>query len=173
VRRHEELTKAALLKDDSGVNILLEFIFSLVVMVILFTLMLLFISNIISNSDRTILTEEYDIIANDVANRMSAFSSEVYLNDQKGSYDSTVVENHVVYFDLPEPINNKQYQVEISYTNKMGTVRVSYVSDSTIYSIATFYSYIPVEDNSFNSHQGRYSIYYKMSDNKIKVENVI
>lgn len=168
------MTKDELWKDDSGVNILLEFLFSLIMVVILFTIMMLVIGNIISSSDRIVLKEEFDIIANDLANRISAFSSEVYLNDHKGSFDSTVVSDKAAYFDLPEPVKGRQYQVDITYDqgSKIGTVKVSYVSDSNVYSIATFPSEIKVEQYSFNSHQGKYEIYYD-NDKMIKARNYI
>lgn len=156
------MIKDGLLKDDSGVTIILEFIFSLVVMVILFTIMMLVLGNIIENGNHVALKEEYDIIANDVANRVSAFSSEVYLNDQKGTYESTTIGSQVLYFDLPEPVNGKQYQVDVSYDagKQTGTVRVSAVADSTIYSTATFRSVKTVAQSSFNSQPERYEMSY-------------
>lgn len=164
------------LKDDSGVNILLEYLFSLIVTVILFTILILLIGNIMDVSDHIALKEEYDIISNDVANRISAYSSEVYLNDQRGVYDSTVVSVESTYFDLPEPMSNKQYQVDVDYTPAAGakpeywTVKVSSTSDSSIYSTATFTSNIDVRTPvSFNSHQGQYRIYYDRTNQQIIV----
>jgi hypothetical protein len=130
-------------------------------MVIIFSLMIMFIGDIMSSSDRIVLKEEFDIIANDIANRMSAYSSEVYLvNSQtEGAYDSTIVNEGIIYFDLPELVKGKQYRVDVSYNDHMGTIKVTYTANSNVYSTAKFWSDISVEPTTFYSQQGDYKLY--------------
>jgi hypothetical protein len=161
------------LKNDNGVNILLEYLFSLMVMVILFSLMIMTIGNVMNNTDRIVLKEEFDIVANDLANRITAFSDEITLTKQTAGINSTTtVDSHTVYFDLPELVSGKQYVVDVSYNNtlKSGTVTVTYASNINIYSIATFNTTIPVNSCHFYSQQGKYGIYY-LSNNTIDVGN--
>jgi hypothetical protein len=164
-----------LTRDDSGVNITLEYIFSLMIMVILFSMMVLTIGNIQTNSDRIVLKEEFDIISNDLANRISAFSNEVYLSNQTGTNRQVIVNNNIVYFDLPELVQGKQYNVSITYNDTAipysGTVRVTYMSNVNVYSTATFYSHIPVNNSSFYSQQGKYYIFFEKASGQIKVRN--
>lgn len=161
----------ALIRDDLGVNITLEYIFSLMVMIILFSMMVLTIGNIQTNSDRIVLKEEFDIIANDLANRISAFSNEVDLSEQTSTNRQIIVNSNMVYFDLPELVQGKQYDVSITYDPSLhtGTVKVTYMSNVNIYSTAMFYSPIPVDERSFYSQQGRYGIFYESG--KIVVRN--
>lgn len=160
-------------RDVSGVNITLEYIFSLMIMVILFTIMVLIIGDIQSNSDRIVLKEEFDIISNDLANRISAFSSELYISDRTETYRQVTVSENVLYFDLPELVNGKQYNAIITYDSDLdiGTIKVVSMDNVNIYSTATFYSQIEVQDSSFYSQQGKYSLYYDDTDKEIKVRN--
>jgi hypothetical protein len=160
-------------RDDSGVNITLEYMFSLMVMVILFSMMVLIIGNIQTNSDRIVLKEEFDIISNDVANRISAFSNEVYLSEQTGTNRQVIVDDNMIYFDLPELVQGKQYNVSIIYDPSLntGTVKVTYMSNVNIFSTASFYSHIAVKNSSFYSQQGKYNIYFNKSSGEIEVRN--
>lgn len=159
------------LGDDSGVNILLEYLFTLIVMVMLFSIMVLTINNVMDISDRIVLKEEFDIISNDVANRISAFSSEIYLNNKMNMNSTTLVDNQRAYFELPELVRGKQYKVDVTYDNSLryGKVVVSYASNSNIYSSTTFTTMLPVSNTSFYSQQNRYDLYYDRMNNKIEI----
>jgi hypothetical protein len=168
--------KTELPNDDSGVNIILEYLFTLVVMVILFSMMIMTIGNVMDTTDRIVLKEEFDIIANDIANRISAYSSEVYIINGSGTDDCTFVDDHVVYFDLPELVQGKQYQVSIDYDTdeNQGTVKVTYEKNVNVYSTAYFTSKIPVNGTApFYSQMGRYGIILDKSKSppEIKVVN--
>jgi hypothetical protein len=122
--------------------------------------------NTTDNADRIVLKEECDIIANDVSNRISTFSSEVSLNDKISSNFITDIQGQVAYVDLPTFGQGKQYKVSITYDNiaHSGEVTVSYASNSNVYSIATFNSTKPVKEGSFYSTTGRYGLYYDGSN---------
>jgi hypothetical protein len=157
-------------KDDSAVNILIEYILMLVISMTLFTILLLILHNTTATADKIVLTEECDILANDISNRISTFSSEVYLTDSTSTSVSTDIDNQVTYVDLPRLVQGKQYKVDITYNSgtHAGKVIVSYASDSTVYSVATFNSLVPVEAASFYSTADRYGLYYSGS-NKVEM----
>jgi hypothetical protein len=142
----------------------------LVISLALFTVLLLIMHNTTDNADRIVLKEECDIIANDVSNRISTFSSEVSLNDKISSNFITDIQGQVAYVDLPTFGQGKQYKVDITYNSgtHAGKVIVSYASDSTVYSVATFNSLVPVEAASFYSTADRYGLYYSGS-NKVEM----
>lgn len=150
------------LGDDSGANILLEYIYTLIVTMVLFSIIVLLIANMRSVSDSIALKEELDIVANDVADRLSAFTCNAYMNSQPDVNSTAIIQGQGVYFDLPELVEGKQYNVNITYSDsqKVGTVVVSYVSNTNVYSTATFKAMEPVKNVSFNSQDGRYGIYY-------------
>jgi hypothetical protein len=108
-----------------------------------------------------------------VANRISAFSNEVYLSEQTGINRQVIVDNNMIYFDLPELVQGKQYNVSIIYDPSLntGTVKVTYMSNVNIFSTAAFYSHIPVKNSSFYSQQGKYNIYFKKPSGEIEVRN--
>jgi len=141
---------------------MLEYIFTLGITVALFAIVVLMIGNMKTNSDNIAIKEELDIVANDVADRLSAFTSNVYINSQPDVNSSAYIYTQGVYFDLPELVEGKQYNVSISYssTDKTGTVLVSYVTNTYVNSTATFKASVPVTNTTFNSQPGRYGIYY-------------
>ncbi len=152
----------SLAKDNVGVTALMDYMFMMMITLIIFTIMLLMVQQVLSKSDSIVLKEEFDIISNDVANRLSAFSSEVSLNGQSGDDEKASVGHQAVYFDLPGLVRGKQYNVDVTYDSalKKGTVTVSYVSNSNIMSRATFYSETGISHCNFNSQAGRYRVYY-------------
>jgi hypothetical protein len=164
--------RKAFKKDDSGVSVMVEYLMTLAITMVLFTIFLLFIQNTLDTTDRIALKEEFDIISNDVASRISAFSSENNLAGQSTSISNTVVDEQKVVFSLPQLVNGKQYNIKVDHptgTNQ-GTVTVTYVSNSNIYSTATFYSDLNVKTNpasSFNSQPGQYSLTYDKASSKI------
>jgi hypothetical protein len=162
------------LENDDGVNILLEYLFSLTVMVILFSLMVMTIGSIMNNTDRIVLKEEFDIVSNDLSNRITAFSDEILMTQQTGMNVSSTVDDHTAYFDLPELVSGKQYVVEITYDDslKAGKVKVTYEGNTNVYSIATFNSTVKVKNGvKFYSQQGKYGLYYYPANNTIDVGN--
>jgi len=160
-------------KDDTGVNIILDYLLTFIITMILFTMMIMIINDVMNISDRIVLKEEFDIISNDIANRVYAFASDVNMSKNMGLNSSVAVLYHTAYFDLPELIQSKQYRVDITYDEStyIGTVVVTYVSNSNVFSTSTFYSLIPVEEAHFYSQQGRYGIFYNSTLAKIQVRN--
>jgi hypothetical protein len=79
-----------------------------------------------------------------------------------------------VVFSLPQLVKDKQYNIDVDYdsTNKKGTVTVTYVSNSNIFSKANFYSDVEVNDVSFNSQPGQYSLEYSPDAITLTTEGV-
>jgi hypothetical protein len=129
-------------------------------MVIIFSIMLLLISDISNTTDRIVLKEECSIIANNIANHLSDFSNEIYMTNQTGTNSATLVQGHVIYLDLPEFTQGKQYKVDISDANitTPGNVIVTYVGNSNVYSNASYKAMIKVNKVTFYSTQGRYYV---------------
>lgn len=160
-------------KDDLAANILIEYLLTLAISMALFVILLLIMHNTTDNADRIVMKEECDIIANDIANRISTFSSEVNITDQNGSNSITDIPSQVTYVDLPTLVQGKQYKVAITYDGvaKSGKVLVSYASNSNIYSIATFSSTKTIKEGSFYSTTGRYGLYYDGTTNKVEMRS--
>jgi hypothetical protein len=139
---------------------------------LIFAIVVLLIGNMKTNSDSIAIREELDIVANDVADRLSAFTSNVYMNNRSDVNSTAYIHGQGVYFDLPELVEGKQYNVRITCwdNNNTGTVLVSYVSNTYVNSTATFKASVPVENTSFNSQPGRYGIYYTTSGGSPIVE---
>jgi len=161
-------------KDGDGVSVMVEYLMTLAITMVLFTIFLLYIQNTLDTTDRIALKEEFDIISNDVANRISAFSSENELAGESTLISDTVVDKQKVVFSLPQLVNGKQYNIDVDYdsTNKKGIVTVTYVSNSNIFSKATFYSDVEVNDVSFNSQPGQYSLVYSPTAITLQTEGV-
>jgi hypothetical protein len=165
--------RKALKKDDTGVSVMVEYLMTLAITMVLFTIFLLLIQNTLDTTDRIALKEEFDIISNDIASRISAFSSENSLAGQGTSISTTTVNEQKVIFSLPQLVNGKQYNIKIEYYgDDSGKVIVTYVSNSNIYSEATFYSTVEVEPVSFNSQPGQYSLVYDDSKIILQTEGI-
>ncbi len=148
------------IEDESGVNILLEYIYTLIVTMVLFTIIVLMVANMKGVSDSIAIEEQLDVIANDVADRLSAFTSNVYMNSQQDDSFKAIIAGHSVYFELPQLVEGKQYSINISTSGTLGTVVVSYASNSNVKSAATFKALVPVKNATLYSQDGAYGIYY-------------
>lgn len=164
-------------KDDSGANLLIEYMFTIIIAAILFGILLLSLQSIITRSDQIIMGEEQSIAANIVANQLSDYSNELYLNDltlqltnpadYSPLYSADATLASARSFDIPKPYTGKQYSIEVTdddftycdgTTRHRGVVKVTYVSDPSIYSTATFNSRVPVQDNIITCNTYRLKI---------------
>jgi len=148
------------IKDESGVNILLEYIYTLIVTMVLFTIIVLMVANMKGVSDSIAIKEQLDVIANDVADRLSAFTSNVYMNSQKDDNSMAIIAGHGVYFELPQLVEGKHYSINIYSSDNRGTVEVTFALDSNVKSTATFKALVPVKNTTLYSQDGEYGIYY-------------
>lgn len=140
--------------DDSGASMLLEYIFTIGISSVLFALILTSLSSTMNTSDRIVMGEEMDITASIIANQLASYSNELQmnditlqLNDYTHLYSVAATQDSVRYFDVPRPYGGKQYSIEVSDGGpgiQQGIVKVTYLLDQSISSIATFNSPVPV-----------------------------
>lgn len=143
-------------REDSGASILIEYIFTITILSVLFTMIILYLGTTMTRSDRIVMSEELDITASIIANQLSHYSNELQLNDitlQSPNYAeltylaATKVSERT--FIVPRPYGNKQYSIKVEDLGSgRGRVTVTYLSDETINTVTTFSSPVPVEDNT-------------------------
>ena len=68
-------------KDDSGVSVIIEYIFTTALAVVLFSMLLMNLGSIMSKSDRIVMGEEMDIAASILSNQLSDYSNELQLSN--------------------------------------------------------------------------------------------
>lgn len=137
-------------KNDSGSNVLIEYLFTIIISTILFAMLLLSLQSVLAKSDQLIMSEEIDIASSIVANQLSDFSNGLWLNDYTGTYSLADSAGGERYFSIPEPYGDKQYSIEVSdevidANNRRGKVKVTFQSDPDVYSIFTFNTPYPVQ----------------------------
>ncbi len=141
-------------KDDSGVSILVEYIFTTAIAAVLFSMLLMNLGSIMTKSDRIVMGEELDIAASILSNQLSDYSNELQLNSYTQLFSLVSTEDSARYFDLPEPYGGKQYIIEVKDDSTVypadpdkhrGIIKVTYGLDPTVYSVATFNSPVPVQ----------------------------
>lgn len=155
--------------DDSGVSVLLEYIFTIGIASVLFAILLTSLGSTMYNSDRIVVNEELDIAASIVANQLASYSNELYLNDitlqlsdYTSLYTASATQDSARYFDVPRPYGGKQYSINVTDDGtgaQRGIVKVTYLSDASVYSVATFNSPVPVQPvtiicNTYNLKAG-------------------
>lgn len=180
----------SVIRDDSGASMLLEYVFTITISALLFTMLLMNLGSIMDKSDRIVMGEEMDIAANIVANQLTDYSNELYLNDitlslppsgYSSLYSMAVTQDASFrYFNLPKPYSGKQYTIEVwdsgeSYIGESlqrGIVKVSYVSDPSVYSIANFNSPIPIKPDTIICNSYSMKISYDRNAKKMVLEEV-
>lgn len=158
--------------DDSGVSVLLEYIFLMTITAVLFSLFIIVLYSIFTNADQVIIGDELGIVSNDVAGRISGFSGGVYLNQYSDPAWNSNVPGSTQTIDLPGLVSNNQYQVYIDYdpTTKSGIVTASYKSSFTANKTAGFRSDISVVPVVLQSTNQKVNLYYDSPGNKIILE---
>jgi hypothetical protein len=169
--------------DDSGASMLLEYIFLIIISALLFTMLLMNLGSIMSKSDRIVMDEEVDIAASIVANQLADYSNELYLNDitlRMSDYSSIysmadTQDDNFRYFNLPKPYSGRQYIIEVQDSNEglqRGIVKVTYVSDPGVYSVANFNSPVPVKTETIICNSYNMKVSYDPSANEMVLEEV-
>jgi type II secretory pathway pseudopilin PulG len=165
-----------LYEDDAGVSVMIEYIFAIVIMSVLFTMVVLLMNSMINNSDNIVTEQELGIVAHDISNRMSSFSQKISADQYVSDYQTNTVSENSKTIDLPDLVGGKPYTIDIScdsvtypgtYT---GTVKVSYSQNPNINRSVSFASAYEVEATTFSSNSADLKIYYDDSGvGKIKV----
>lgn len=139
-------------KDETGASLLIEYILTIVIAAILFTLLLLNLQAIMTKSDRIVMGEEMDIAASIIANQISDYSNELMLNEYTGDFAAAGYPDVPAItisrgFKVPKPYGERQYIVEVTPdpTGDRGKVKVMYGSDPDLYTIVTYNSQYPIE----------------------------
>lgn len=157
--------------DDSGASVLIEYMFLIVIMAIFFTMFLFLLNTVIVNSNRVVIMQELDIVANDVANRIVAFSGKVAIEQYNNTYWASDVSSNTEEIELPDMVNGKPYNVQVTYSDSTGAyaVKVTYGDDYSINSTAHFRSGTKVTPSMINSTGYNPRIYYEKTEGSIKL----
>lgn len=163
--------RKSMLNDSTGTNILIEYTLTFCVLAALFVVLLLMLNQTIRNSNSIVLDEQLGIIANQLSNRISTFSSEVNISTFNNVNYSTSVTSYTESLELPPIAQGDQYIVEIKYYPglNIGYVNVSYGLNIYVNRSATFQSKIFVQDSKFYSMNSKGTISYDGSNDIIKV----
>ena len=158
--------------DDSGVSVLLEYIFLMTITAVLFSVFIVVLYSIFTNADQVIIEDELGIVSNDVAGQISGFSSGVYLNQYSDAAWNSNVPKSAQTIDLPGLVGDKQYQIYIDYdpTTKSGLVTASYKSSFQANKTAGFRSDIPVTPVMLQSNSQKINLYYDPVNNIVLEE---
>lgn len=155
-------------KDDSGSSLLMEYIFTIIIAALLFSVLLLTLQSIITRSNQVLMSQETDLAASIVANQLSDYSNDIWLNTYgNGVVSLTEAGAGAKYFNLSKPDSGKQYSVKVAHDpgfSGRGIVTVTYLADPTVYSTYTFNSPIPVEDKLLYCNTYHLKVSYESPD---------
>lgn len=154
--------------NNNGASVVIEYILSLVITSMLFTIIILLSSNTIRMTNQVVMNEQFGIIAGDVANRITLFSSNIYNNQYADNYYHTTDLRYTTIMDLPPATQGDQYIVDVNYFpgNKTGFVKVTYGLNYNINRTTLFYSNVTITDSRFYSDND-VKICYPDSDGNI------
>jgi hypothetical protein len=161
----------SLSSDNSGVSVLIEYIFIIMITATFFAMFLLLVNATIRNTDQIVVGQELGIVANDVTNRISYFSSKVNNYMHNSPYWTSNVSGYSEAIDLPELAQGKQYFVVIKYndSSKTGNVTVYYGSNTNINRTVSFRSGTNVANTTISSTDTSPKIYYYPDNRTIMV----
>ena len=170
---------SSFIDDDSGASMLLEYVLTIIISTLLFTVLLMNLGSIMNKSDQIVMGEELDISASIVANQLGDYSNELFLNDitlHTNNYDSiysmAATQNSYRCFNLPRPYSGRQYSIEVQDLGGRGKVIVTYLSDPTINSVSTFNSSVPVIPKTIVCNSYNMKIRYDPAVKKMVLEEV-
>lgn len=159
-------------QDDSGTTVLLEYVFLMTITAILFSVFILVLYTIFVDVDQVVIGDELSIVANDVANRISGFSGDVYVNQYGDPYVGSSIPGSGEMIELPGLVNGQNYKISVNYdaASKSGNVTIHYQSEITLNETAGFHSDIPVTPVSVYSPSQQLKMYYDKAGNRIVLE---
>lgn len=147
--------------DDSGMNVILEYILTFAIVIILFGVLLFTFNAIMVQSKSVIMYDDFKIISNDVASRIVIFDRLMSgASAQGGSIDSLNIS-----FDVPPTIGDKTYNINI--TDKY--VEVFAPGEQTALARASFQTTYAVRPSFISSSWGHYIITYNKTANAMEV----
>ena len=160
--------------DDSGVSVLVEYIFLMTITAVMFSVFILVLYTTFLSVDRVVIGNELGIVSNDVAGRISGFSNEVYTGQYSNPEYASSVRGSAEYIELPGLVNGQQYQVNVTYdpATKSGFVNINYQSEITLARAASFHSDVSVKPVSLYSPSQSIYMYYDSVGNQIIMEGV-
>ncbi|WP_424357862.1 hypothetical protein [Methanocella sp. MCL-LM] len=160
--------------DDSGVSVLIEYVFLMTITAVMFSIFIMVLYTTFISVDRVVIGNELGIVSNDVASRISGFSNEVYTSQYSDSQYTSDVRGSAEYIELPGLVNGQQYKVSVTYdpATKSGTVNIGYQSEITLSKSASFHSDVSVRPVSLYSPSQSIYMYYDSVGNQIVLEGV-
>lgn len=159
-----------LYKDDAGTSVMVEYILSIVIMSIFFSMVVLLMNSMINNADRIVKDQELGVVAYDISNRVSSFSQTLSANQYLSDYQTSTVSAYSEVIDLPDLVGGKPYTLTTSSSYDsgwIGTIKVSDSQNPHVNRSVSFASAYEVEAATFSSNSANLKIYY--SSGKIKV----
>jgi hypothetical protein len=151
--------------------VLVEYVFMIVIMAIFFSVFILLMGTVIGNTNRVVIGQELGVVANDVANRIVAFSGKISIDQHNNNYWACDVSDSREEINLPDMVDGKPYQVQVTFDDltQSGAVTVTYGDDRSINSTAHFRSGVKVLPSTVNSTDNTPCIYYRQSDRSIRL----
>lgn len=158
--------------DDSGVSVLIEYIFLMTITAIMFSAFVLVLYTVFISVDRVVIGDELGIVSNDVASRISGFSNDVYTSEYSNTRYASGVSGSAELIELPGLVNGQQYKVDVSYdpATKSGLVTIFYQSEITMTKTASYHSDVQVMPVSIMSPSQSLYMYYDRPSNQIVLE---
>ncbi len=150
-----------LMEDESGVNVLVEYIINFGVLLVLLTIVLVLYQSIITGSSNAIAHEEYRIFANDLANRIVLFDRMI---DSTCSLGGSIDDLELA-FDAPAEIAGMAYTIDLDPNG----VEIASAESAAVDPIrATFNTKYPVCDRTIYGY-GYHKIWFNTTANRIEV----
>jgi hypothetical protein len=101
-----------LMEDESGVNILIEYVMNFAIMLILFTIVLLTYQSLMTQSNNATTEEQLKIVANDVAYKITLFDSIITSTETHGA-TGTAFNSLSQTFDTQTQISGQTYYINV------------------------------------------------------------
>jgi hypothetical protein len=96
-----------IIKDESGVNVIIEYLMSFAIIMVLFTIVILMYQSSMARSNTVAMNEELKIYAGDIANRIVTFDRMVNTTEARGG----TIGGFENDFDTPTQITGMTYSI--------------------------------------------------------------
>lgn len=96
-----------IINDESGVNIIIEYLMNFAIILVLFTIVILMFQSVMAQSNTTAMSEELKIYAGDIANRIVTFDRMIDTTEARGGNIGEFENN----FDAPVQITGMTYSI--------------------------------------------------------------
>jgi ABC-type enterochelin transport system permease subunit len=159
------------MNDDSGTNILIEYMLLIVIMALFFSFFILMLYNMMTDSNRIIVGQELGVIANDMANRITEFSAKVNVYQHDDSYWESDISGYEEEVNVPGLVEGKTYTIDVTYDDvaQTGKVLVTYGPDYSINRTVTFRSVTRVVASRVSSTDSNPRMIYDSVPGHIRV----